>query len=34
MTPIEWFIELDPITSAPWTQANINATKFGFKHLA
>ena len=32
MTPIEWFIEKDPITNAAWTQANINATSFGFKH--
>jgi hypothetical protein len=32
MTPIEWFIELDPITSAPWTLANLNTTHFGFKH--
>lgn len=34
MAPIEVFIELDPITSAAWTQANLNATDFGFKHAA
>lgn len=32
MTPLEWFLELDPITSAPWTLANLNSTHFGFKH--
>jgi hypothetical protein len=32
MSPLEWFLELDPITSAPWTLANLNATHFGFKH--
>jgi hypothetical protein len=33
MTPIEWFLETDPITSAAWTQADINATEFGIKHV-
>jgi hypothetical protein len=33
MTPIEWFLETDPITSDPWTQTNLNATEFGFKHV-
>jgi len=32
MTPIEWFFDTDPITGLPWTQANLNATYFGFKH--
>jgi hypothetical protein len=34
MTPIEWFLEEDPIISGPWTQTNLNATTFGFKHEA
>jgi len=32
MTPIEVIMELDPITSAAWTQANLNATVFGFRN--
>ena len=34
MTPIEVIIEQDPIASAAWTQTNLNATSFGFKHVA
>jgi hypothetical protein len=32
MTPIEVIIELDPIAASDWTEANFNATQFGFKH--
>ena len=33
MTPIEVVIEQDPIAVSDWTEANFNATKFGFKHV-
>jgi len=33
MDPIEVIIELDPIAVGPWTQTNLNATEFGFKHV-
>lgn len=32
MAPIEWFFETDPITGIAWTQTDLNATEFGFKH--
>ena len=32
MTPIEWILELDPITNEAWHQEDLNATEFGFKH--
>lgn len=36
MTPIEVIIETDPIAGGgtAWTQANLDATEFGFKHAA
>lgn len=32
MNPLEFIIEQDPIASAAWTEANINASEFGFIH--
>lgn len=32
MQPLEFFMEVDPITSLPWTQANLNASVLGIKH--
>lgn len=32
MTPMEFFMETDPITSVAWLMTDLNTTEFGFKH--